>query len=94
MNYSLANYKEIYEILEKNKGVIESEYIEKIFYAFQVASGQEYFKSRMKAIMDYFTKYSFISIKYSNSQVDLQTIHELEKCFQAFDSEFDLEILK
>ncbi|SIT94511.1 hypothetical protein [Pontibacter indicus] len=94
MKYIRANYQEIYEILEKNNGIIESEYLKDIFYAFQIASGQEYFKSRTQAIIDYFNKNAFIIIKYQGRQVEIRTLNELEKCLQTFDSEFVLGILR
>jgi hypothetical protein len=94
MNYKQANYLKIYKVLETNNGVIESEYIEEIFYAFQVASGQEFFKSRTQAIVDYLNKNSFIILKYPGKQVEIRTLDELEKCFQTFDKEFELGILR
>jgi Ca2+-binding EF-hand superfamily protein len=94
MHYSLANYQEIYKILEKENGIIESKYLEEIFYAFQIASGQEYFRSRTQAIIDYLNKNALLIVQYPNKQVEIRTLNELEKCFKTFDSEFKLEILR
>jgi hypothetical protein len=94
MNYIEKNYNEIYDILEQNKGIIESKYIDDLFYAFQIASGQGYFNARIKAILDYFTKYSVIIIKYSERQVILRNLNDLESYFKSYDRAFKITDLK
>lgn len=95
MNYYERNYKEIYEILDKNKGTLEAKYVEDIFYAFQIASGQGYFYAKIKAIMDYFHEHSLLVIEYPDKQIELHNLDDLEKCFQNHhDRKFKLADLK
>ncbi len=65
-------------------------YIDDIFNAFQIASGQGYYKSRMKAILDYFAKHALIIIQYPDKKVVLQDLENLENCFQNHDRGFKI----
>ncbi|GAF05996.1 hypothetical protein [Saccharicrinis fermentans] len=90
MDYNKNVYEEMYEILDNNKGSIDSKYIDEIFQAFQVASGQGFFKTRMKAIMDYLSTHSFVIIKYSELDVKLGNHNDIERCFQKHDRTFKI----
>lgn len=88
MNYHEKNYNEIFDILDKNNGKIDSKYIDDIFYAYQIASGQGYFKTRIKAIFDYLEKYSNVIVRYPDYEASINNLKDLEVCFQKHDSTF------
>ncbi|MDH5381213.1 MAG: hypothetical protein OEW75_10190 [Cyclobacteriaceae bacterium] len=89
MGYYERNYKEVYDILVRNRGSINSKHIDDIFYAFQIASGQVYFKSRMKAIFDYLENQKFVIIKYQGSDIVLTNDNDLERFCQKYDKAFN-----
>ena len=93
MNYHQKNYKEIYDILDKNNGKIDSKYIDDIFYAFQIASGQGYFITRIKAIFDYLETHSNVTVLYPDQEVSIDNLKKLEECFQKHDSAFKVKDL-
>jgi len=88
MNYHENNFKEIFDILDKNNGKIDSKYIDDIFYAYQITSGQGYFKTRIKAIFDYLEKHSNVIVCYFDYETSINNLQDLEDCFQKHDSTF------
>nr|WP_321453185.1 hypothetical protein [uncultured Carboxylicivirga sp.] len=88
MNYHEKNYNEIFDTLDKNDGKIDSKFIDDIFYAYQIASGQGYFKTRVKAIFDYLEKHSNVTVLYPDHEVNIDNLKKLEDCFQKHDSTF------
>lgn len=83
-------YNEFSNILLQNNGQIESKDIQRMMYAYQIASGQGFFISSLKALIDYL-KLLPITVVEDNHTTQINNLLDLEQYLKKGDNVFDLK---
>ncbi|SDF60679.1 hypothetical protein [Cellulophaga baltica] len=82
-------YDEFSNILHRNYGKIELKDIQRIMYSYQIASGEGFFMSSLKAITDYL-KLSPITVIEGNYSAHINNFSDLSHYLKNIDNVFDL----
>lgn len=82
-------YDEFSSFLLQNNGQIESKDIYRMMDAYQIASGQGFFMSTLKAIIDYLKK-SSIKVLKDDNVINISNFSDLAQYLKKIDNVFNL----